>query len=134
MKRHLRIVIEEESVIGQWFRHSGWFASDRIPTIATTTFKPSVDDHFDFGNRVSAMLGFKWTPWESSFAGGTVVDPDMKVRILMADRRWQWLADNVETRWLTCVRTVVIDGWYRQSAQIWFEDEGDATLFKVACS
>ena len=132
MKRQLRIAIDAHSVVGHWFKHSGWFASRMIDPVTLASFKPSFDDQHDFGERVSTMLGFKWHPQHSSFEPRPVHYPDFKCYALAADRRWQWLADNASGLWLPVTTTYTDDiGYYRQRCQIWFQDEGDATLFQI---
>jgi hypothetical protein len=133
MKRHLRIVIDGNTVVGRSFERSGWFRSRPIDAVSVTTFKPSFDDQDEFAARASAMLGYEWHPQNSAFDFGDAYVHDFRVHTLAAHPRWQWLADNATFYWLPCTTTYVDSvGYYRQRAHVWFQDDGDRTLFDIA--
>lgn len=133
MKRHLRIVIDDSTVIGHLLKKSNWFPSRPFECVTLACFKPTFDDQLAFGDRVSAMLGFDWKPYHCAFSGYNHAASGVQVHILEPIPPTKWLALNASGRWLACTTTYHDElGWRRQDVKFWFQDEIDATLFAVA--
>lgn len=132
MKRHLRIVINEASLLGHLLQRSTWVPSDSFADVTLSKFNPPYADQQAFGQRVSEMLGFPWEPWQSSFSIDRSMDTDVKSYVLDSSSRWEWLDANASDLWLPCT-TSRIDalGYLRHNVRIWFRQQSDATLFKV---
>lgn len=131
MKRHLRIVIDNDSLIGRALQESAWFPSDEIMDVKLNSYNLSYVAGEAFGSRVSVMLGFEWTPWQSSFVRFRYIQ-DQLVDILSASPKWDWIDQNASGSWLVSIRIYHDSlGYNKYCARIWFEREDDAVLFKI---
>lgn len=135
MKRNLRIVIDDSTVVGHLLEKSNWYPSRVFEQVAVASYLPSLRDQRAFGKRVSALLGFVWNPWQSSFSYCNTIDPTLKVEALAPTSVTEWLNANASDLWLPCITTYFDAlGWRKRDVRFWFRDEADATLFAVACA
>lgn len=135
MKRHLRIVIDDSTVIGHLLEKGNWYQSRVFEQVAVASYRPSHRDQLAFGKRVSALLGFEWNPWHSGFSYCNTFDPHLTVQTLAPSPVTEWVNANASDLWLPCITTYYDAlGWRKRDVRLWFRDEADATLFAVACA
>jgi hypothetical protein len=131
MKRHERITIHRFTLIGDLVARSGWFDSGSIGRVALRSYEPSIADIANFSGRLSAMLGFMWSPHMGAIFGefySARESRKMKVYYSNPSPWLSWIDENATGKWLI---TDESDG-NGATGRVWFQDETDVVLFRTA--